>query len=88
VKSLSSKFGHIRRTRPDGNCFYRALSFAYFEHLLSDRAEFDRFRSVIIPTKEKLAEAGFPVFTAEEFYDNFVEVLDRLQVYNFSVFFV
>lgn len=26
------------------------------------------------------------MFTAEEFYDNFVEVLDRLQVYNFSFF--
>lgn len=79
VKSLGSKFGHIRRTRPDGNCFYRALAFAYFEHLLRDRAEFERFRAAVYPTKEKLTEAGFPSFTSEDFYDNFMDVLDKLQ---------
>jgi ubiquitin thioesterase protein OTUB1 len=58
VRNLSANFSHIRRTRPDGNCFYRALAFAYFEHLLTDRVEFERFRSVIIPTKEKLGEVS------------------------------
>ena len=28
---LAAKYARIRRTRPDGNCFFRALAFAYFE---------------------------------------------------------
>ena len=31
VINLGSKYSKIRRTRPDGNCFFRALAFAYFE---------------------------------------------------------
>ena len=31
VVNLASKYSKIRRTRPDGNCFFRALAFAYFE---------------------------------------------------------
>ena len=80
IRNLRSRFSHFRRTRPDGNCFFRAMSFAYFEHLLTDHAEFERFREVVIPTKDRFAEVGFPVFTSEDFYDNFVDTLERLQV--------
>ena len=31
VNTLASKYSRIRRTRPDGNCFFRAIAFAYFE---------------------------------------------------------
>jgi ubiquitin thioesterase protein OTUB1 len=55
-------------------------NFAFFEHLLTDRDEFERFRALILPTKDMLAKAGFPVFTSEDFYDNFVDTLEKLQV--------
>lgn len=41
VKDLLRKYDHIRRTRPDGNCFYRAFAFAYFERLLSNQREYE-----------------------------------------------
>ena len=31
VMKLGSKYSNVRRTRPDGNCFFRAVAFAYFE---------------------------------------------------------
>ncbi|KAH7941819.1 hypothetical protein HPB49_017711 [Dermacentor silvarum] len=40
VKDLRSKYQSIRKTRPDGNCFFRAFSFAYLESLLSDQQEY------------------------------------------------
>jgi hypothetical protein len=36
IKWLSSSFGSMRRTRGDGNCFYRAFAYAYLEGLLLD----------------------------------------------------
>lgn len=41
VKDLLRKYNYIRRTRPDGNCFYRAFAFAYFERLLSHQREYE-----------------------------------------------
>lgn len=43
VKDLLRKYNHIRRTRPDGNCFYRAFAFAYFERLLSHQREYEKY---------------------------------------------
>ena len=42
VKHLNTKYQTLRRTRPDGNCFFRAFTFSYFESLIGDEAEFDR----------------------------------------------
>lgn len=75
--SLRSSFSAIRRTRPDGNCFFRAFAFSYFERLLNDEAEYDRFCKVIAPTKDTMVRLGFPAFTVEDFYDNFVEQVER-----------
>ncbi|CAM8975196.1 unnamed protein product [Rhodiola kirilowii] len=35
IKVLSDQYGFIRRTRGDGNCFFRGFMFAYLEYLLS-----------------------------------------------------
>lgn len=34
IEQLSKSFSHLRRTRGDGNCFYRAFIFSYLEGLL------------------------------------------------------
>ena len=34
IESLSKSFSSLRRTRGDGNCFYRAFLFSYLEGLL------------------------------------------------------
>lgn len=69
VKDLSSKYKSIRRTRPDGNCFFRAFSYAYLEHLLTDRDEYDKFYEIAKNSKEILVALGFSQFTVEDFYE-------------------
>jgi ubiquitin thioesterase protein OTUB1 len=40
VRNLANKYEQIRRTRPDGNCFFRAFGFAYFEQLMYNKDKF------------------------------------------------
>ncbi|EEC18856.1 ubiquitin thioesterase OTUB1 [Ixodes scapularis] len=79
VKDLRSKYSHIRKTRPDGNCFFRAFSFAYLESLLSDKQEYVRFKKLAEHSKEALVSLGFQRFTIEDFHDTFMEVLKRIE---------
>ncbi|XP_050347335.1 ubiquitin thioesterase otubain-like [Nymphalis io] len=78
VKDLSAKYKNIRRTRPDGNCFFRAFSYAYLEHLLTDKKEYDKFYEIAKNSKEILVALGFPQFTVEDFYETFMEVIQRV----------
>ena len=75
---LQSKYSSLRRTRPDGNCMYRAMAFGQFERMLHDENEAKRFRKCMEEAKEDMVRLGFPVFTMEDFYDNFVEQIDSL----------
>lgn len=69
VKDLGSKYKYIRRTRPDGNCFFRAFTYANIERLLENREQFDAFYKLAEDSKKTLVELGFPQFTVEDFYD-------------------
>lgn len=79
VKDLRSKYQHIRKTRPDGNCFFRAFSFAYLESLLVDKQEYNRFKKIAEQSKEALVSLGFQSFTIEDFHDTFMEVLKKIE---------
>lgn len=60
----------MRKTRPDGNCFYRAFIFAYFESLLTDRSEVERFQKLCVEVRQGIIDQlGFPDFTVDEFYE-------------------
>nr|AEE63384.1 unknown [Dendroctonus ponderosae] len=78
IKDLASKYRSIRRTRPDGNCFFRAFSYATLERLLSDKEEFNKFYKLAENSKDVLVELGFQQFTVEDFYDTYMEVLKKL----------
>nr|ACO10355.1 Ubiquitin thioesterase otubain-like [Caligus rogercresseyi] len=83
AKRLSEEYEGFRRTRPDGNCFFRALGYRVFEILLQDKEELLKFKQVIIPSKEIMASLGFPSDTIlEDFYDNFMEALDKCENMN------
>lgn len=41
-QDLQKKYSSIRKTRPDGNCFYRAFGFSHLESLLEDSKELHR----------------------------------------------
>lgn len=76
VQDLSNKYKYMRRTRPDGNCFFRSFGYAYLESLLNKPEEFNSFRDIAKKSKEKLIALGFPQFTLEDFHDTFMEIVD------------
>lgn len=68
VKDLAEKYTAMRRTRPDGNCFFRAFGFAYLEYLVRNKDDYLAFRELAQNSKDKLVKLGFPVFTLEDFH--------------------
>lgn len=40
LQLLSQKYSDVRKTRGDGNCFYRAFGFGYLEYLLTNKEKF------------------------------------------------
>ena len=51
LQDLQKKYTQMRRTRADGNCFFRAFGFAYLELLLTNREEYDRLVFCLVVTK-------------------------------------
>lgn len=79
VEDLEAKYMSLRKTRPDGNCFYRAFIFAYFESLFGDETELKRFVQVCHETRKDISVLGFPDFTIDGFYDYFYEIVSMIQ---------
>ena len=86
---LIKKYKHIRRTRGDGNCFYRAFGFGYLEENLNNKKELERFRQLTQNLKDKLVQLCYLEFTVEDvsdvvrdfFYHHIVEIfIDYFQV--------
>ncbi|XP_069677985.1 ubiquitin thioesterase otubain-like isoform X3 [Periplaneta americana] len=80
VRDLAGKYKSMRRTRPDGNCFFRAFSYAYLERLLDNHEEYERFRDLAAKSKDNLVALGFPQFTVEDFHDTFLEMFQFMEV--------
>ncbi|KAK2973840.1 hypothetical protein RJ640_011768 [Escallonia rubra] len=70
IKVLSEKYAGIRRTRGDGNCFFRSFMFSYLEHILvsQDRDEVDRITTNVEKCKKTLQSLGYAEFTFEDFF--------------------
>jgi len=75
---IANTYSNVRRTRPDGNCFFRSWGFRLFEYLLNDEKRLEEFKLTVKPSKDEMIELGMPAFTVEDFYDNFMDNLDRL----------
>ena len=78
VAKIKDKYAEFRRTRPDGNCFFRAIGFRLFELLLGNSEEFARVKAQLEGSKDQMVALGMPEFTVEDFYDNFMETLGTL----------
>ncbi|KAI5600961.1 hypothetical protein Peur_003812 [Populus x canadensis] len=78
IKVLGDKYVAIRRTRGDGNCFFRSFMFSYLEHILEtqDRAEVDRIKLNVEECRKTLQSLGYVDFTFEDFFALFLEQLD------------
>lgn len=79
INALSERYTHVRTTRRDGNCFYRAFIFGYLEQLLSNKETFDTFRARASEAKDHLEKLGYPSFTVEDFHDQFISVVDSVR---------
>lgn len=71
ITYLQLSFPEWRRTRGDGNCFFRAFIFAYLEDLLltRDTQECNRFTTCIQGWRAKLISAGFQELVFEDSLD-------------------
>ncbi|XP_074558142.1 OVARIAN TUMOR DOMAIN-containing deubiquitinating enzyme 1 [Curcuma longa] len=80
IKLLGEQYAAIRRTRGDGNCFYRGFMYSYLEHILDtqDKAEVDRVLSNIEQCRKTLQFLGYADFTFEDFFSIFIEQLESV----------
>ncbi|KAK1271122.1 Ubiquitin thioesterase otubain-like [Acorus gramineus] len=80
IKMLGEKYANIRRTRGDGNCFFRSFMFSYLEHVLEtqDEVEINRISGNIEQCKKTLQSLGYADFTFEDFFSLFMELLDNV----------
>lgn len=79
LQDLHKKYSYIRKTRPDGNCFYRAFGFSHLEALLDDSKELQRFKAVSAKSKEDLVSQGFTEFTIEDFHNTFMDLIEQVE---------
>lgn len=79
ISELYKKFKFIRRTRGDGNCFFRAFGFAYLETLINNKEHIQSLRMIINQCTTDLTKLGYHTFTIDDFKDVFFEVLDQLE---------
>ncbi|CAL0334379.1 unnamed protein product [Lupinus luteus] len=78
IKVLEEQYAAIRRTRGDGNCFFRGFMFSYLEHILQsqDQHEIDRVKENVEKSRKALQTLGYPELTFEDFFSLFLEELD------------
>ncbi|KAI0334138.1 cysteine proteinase [Cubamyces sp. BRFM 1775] len=71
----------LRRTRGDGDCFYRSLAFAYIEQILNatePALAVISAVSVLESTQPLLEQAGYQSLVFEDFYESFVELINAI----------
>eukprot|EP00051_Salpingoeca_urceolata_P021496 m.337930 g.337930 ORF g.337930 m.337930 type:complete len:265 (-) comp19809_c1_seq2:69-863(-) len=78
IKGLAAEYQVLRRTRGDGNCFYRAFLFGYMENLLTNADELKRVLPVVRASFQKLLDVGYPSF-CEDFYETFLEQFELIE---------
>ncbi|CAF1389272.1 unnamed protein product [Rotaria magnacalcarata] len=78
VAELMKKYQYIRRTRGDGNCFYRAFAFGYLEKNLVNKKELERFRQLTYDLKDQLVKLGYQDFTLEDVRGVVIEIIDNI----------
>lgn len=74
LKDLFSRYEFIRKTRGDGNCFYRSFGFKILEECLSDKTLADKLIEAAQKAKTHLVQIGYPEYTVEDFLETFLEL--------------
>ncbi|KAI9258057.1 ubiquitin thioesterase otubain-like protein [Phascolomyces articulosus] len=79
IKNLSESSSRIRKCRGDGNCFFRAFAYAWFESLMrANEADYQAALGKLKTTPDLLERAGFQKLAFEDFYDVTLEQAELL----------
>ncbi|KAI9007727.1 peptidase C65 Otubain-domain-containing protein [Hyaloraphidium curvatum] len=79
LKKLASAHKGFRSVKKDGNCFFRAFGYRLAE-LIWERDGSDWQRKAMenaLRTKQMLVDVGYEVGAIEDFYDQFMETLQK-----------
>lgn len=81
IEHIENDYVSIRRTRPDGNCFYRGFAFSYFEWLIKqgDEAEIDKVIDVAKSSLDNMLKMNYPPVTADDFCEVFLSVVSLIK---------
>jgi len=78
---VANGYNSIRRTRGDGDCFYRSLGFAYVEGLLKSKDQalaVAKSLSFLSSINETLHSAGIEKMVYEDFYEEFASLIENI----------
>lgn len=79
IKILGESYRTVVKIRPDGNCFYRAFSFALFETLIGNEEKREQLKAKYLETRTFLVEKqNYPNVTVDDFYEQNVEFIDGI----------
>lgn len=78
IDSLCDRFGALRRTRPDGNCFYRAYVYGIFEHVAGKPELLSAFLDRAKGSLDYCLGAGYDKIAVEDPWEVFVAALETL----------
>ncbi|KAG0308630.1 hypothetical protein BGZ98_007383 [Dissophora globulifera] len=81
IKNMSETHDRMRRSRGDGNCFYRAFAFAWFERVMlaKERPELHANAvKAIEDSKDLLLAAEFELLAFEDFYQVTLDTLNSV----------
>ncbi|KAF8160863.1 peptidase C65 Otubain-domain-containing protein [Crassisporium funariophilum] len=78
---VANGYKSVRRTRGDGDCFYRSLGFAYVEGLLNSQDQdwaVGSSLSSLSSANITLDNAGIEKMVYEDFYEEFTSVIENI----------
>ncbi|CAA7262606.1 unnamed protein product [Cyclocybe aegerita] len=78
---IANGYDSVRRTRGDGDCFYRSLGFAYVESFLSSLEKdfaVASSLSILSGTTEIVSRAGIEKMVYEDFYEQLVSLIQSV----------
>lgn len=80
ISALRRSYTSIRRTRGDGNCFFRSFIFGYLESIIktSDLEERDRAVRKLHELKQQLLESGYDELVIETPLEMLLGLLDSI----------
>ncbi|ORZ26986.1 peptidase C65 Otubain-domain-containing protein [Lobosporangium transversale] len=84
IRNLSETHDRMRRSRGDGNCFYRAFAFAWFERVMLAKNKPELHMNAVKAmeeSKDLLLAAQFELLAFEDFYLVTLETLQNLVHY-------